>query len=339
MSCSMIRLAGVMKRFGATAAVDEADLCVERGEVVALLGPSGCGKTTLLRLIAGFERPDAGTVEVAGRKVAGAGTWIPPEQRRVGMVFQDYALFPHLTVAENIGFGLPRRIREGRIAELLSVVGLDDLGRRYPHELSGGQQQRVALARALAPSPELVLLDEPWSNVDPFLRETLRAEVSEIIRPLGVTVLLVTHDREEAFSIADRIALMRDGAVVQEGTSEEIYFSPVSRWAAEFVGAANVLTGRVVGGLVETSVGAFPANGASVLEAAQVLVRPELLELEPDPAGAAQVVGREFRGHDVFYRVLLDGVELVSHRPSTEVVPLGSRVSIRLHDGRVPVLD
>jgi len=339
MSCSMIRLAGVMKRFGATAAVDEADLCVERGEVVALLGPSGCGKTTLLRLIAGFERPDAGTVEVAGRKVAGPGTWIPPEQRRVGMVFQDYALFPHLTVAENIGFGLPRRIREGRIAELLSVVGLDDLGRRYPHELSGGQQQRVALARALAPSPELVLLDEPWSNVDPFLRETLRAEVSEIIRPLGVTVLLVTHDREEAFSIADRIALMRDGAVVQEGTSEEIYFSPVSRWAAEFVGAANVLTGRVVGGLVETSVGAFPANGASVLEAAQVLVRPELLELEPDPAGAAQVVGREFRGHDVFYRVLLDGVELVSHRPSTEVVPLGSRVSIRLHDGRVPVLD
>jgi len=339
MSCSMIRLARVKKRFGATAAVDEADLCVERGEVVALLGPSGCGKTTLLRLIAGFERPDAGTVEVAGRKVAGPGTWIPPEQRRVGMVFQDYALFPHLTVAENIGFGLPRRIREGRIAELLSVVGLDDLGRRYPHELSGGQQQRVALARALAPSPELVLLDEPWSNVDPFLRETLRAEVSEIIRPLGVTVLLVTHDREEAFSIADRIALMRDGAVVQEGTSEEIYFSPVSRWAAEFVGAANVLTGRVVGGLVETSVGAFPANGASVLEAAQVLVRPELLELEPDPAGAAQVVGREFRGHDVFYRVLLDGVELVSHRPSTEVVPLGSRVSIRLHDGRVPVLD
>jgi iron(III) transport system ATP-binding protein len=339
MSCSMIRLAGVKKRFGATIAVDEATLCVERGEVVALLGPSGCGKTTLLRLIAGFERPDAGTVEVAGRKVAGAGAWIPPEQRRVGMVFQDYALFPHLTVAENIGFGLQRRIRGGRVAELLSVVGLDDLGRRYPHELSGGQQQRVALARALAPSPELVLLDEPWSNVDPFLRETLRAEVSEIIRPLGVTVLLVTHDREEAFSIADRIALMRDGAVVQEGTSEEIYFSPVSRWAAEFVGAANVLTGRVVDGHVETSVGAFPANGASVLEAAQVLVRPELLELEPDPAGAAQVVGREFRGHDVFYRVLLDGVELVSHRPSTEVVPLGSRVSIRLHDGRVPVLD
>ena len=335
----MIRLERVTKRFGETTAVDGASLCVERGEVVALLGPSGCGKTTLLRLIAGFERPDAGTVAVAEREVAGAGTWIAPEQRRVGMVFQDYALFPHLTVAENVGFGLPRRARAARVAELLGIVGLGDLGRRYPHELSGGQQQRVALARALAPSPELVLLDEPWSNVDPFLRESLRAEVSEIIRPLGVTVLLVTHDREEALSLADRIALMRDGAVVQEGTSEEIYFAPVSRWAAEFVGAANVLTGHVVDGRVETSVGAFPANGASGLGAAQVLVRPELLELEPDPAGAAEVVAREFRGHDVFYRVLLDGVELVSQRPSTEVVPLGSRVSIRLHDGQVPVLD
>ena len=261
----MIRLDGVTKRFGGTAAVDGASLCVERGEVVALLGPSGCGKTTLLRLIAGFAHPDAGTVEVASRAVAGAGTWVPPEQRRVGMVFQDYALFPHLDVAANVGFGLPRRTRASRVAELLSVVGLDDLGRRYPHELSGGQQQRVALARALAPSPELVLLDEPWSNVDPFLRESLRAEVAAIIRPLGVTVLLVTHDREEAFSLADRIALMRDGAIVQEGTSEELYFSPASRWAAEFVGAANVLSGRVEDGLIQTSVGAFPANGASGL--------------------------------------------------------------------------
>src|SRR5919106_144420 len=334
MSCSMIRLDGVTKCFGATTAVDEASLCVEYGEVVALLGPSGCGKTTLLRLIAGFEDPDVGTVEVGGRRVAGAGTWIPPEQRRVGMVFQDYALFPHLTVAENVGFGLPRRARAARVAELLAIVGLDSLGRRYPHELSGGQQQRVALARALAPSPELVLLDEPWSNVDPFLRESLRAEIAEIIRPLGVTVLLVTHDREEAFSLADRIALMRDGSVVQEGTSEELYFAPASRWAAEFVGAGNVLAGRVVDGRVETSIGAFPANGASAEAAARVLVRPELLELEPDPAGRAEVVGREFRGHDVFYRVLLDGVELVSQRPSNEVVPLGARVSIRPHASR-----
>jgi iron(III) transport system ATP-binding protein len=339
MSCSMIRLDRVTKRYGDVAAVDDASLCVDRGEIVALLGPSGCGKTTLLRLVAGFERPESGIVQLAGRKVSGTGTWVPPEQRRVGMVFQDYALFPHLTVSENVGFGIPRRARASRVLELLSIVGLDGLGARYPHQLSGGQQQRVALARALAPGPELVLLDEPWSNVDPSLRETLRAEVAEVIRPLGVTVVLVTHDREEAFSLADRIALMRDGKVVQEGTPEELYFAPASRWAAEFVGAGNVLRGRVVGGLVETSIGTFPANGASNALAAEVLIRPELLELEPDPGGAGEVVAREFRGHDVFYRVLLDGMELVSHRPSTEVVPLGARVSIRLHGGRVPVLD
>jgi iron(III) transport system ATP-binding protein len=334
----MIRLEGVTKRFGDVVAVDRTSLCVDRGEVVALLGPSGCGKTTLLRLIAGFERLDAGTVAVAGRIVADGRTWVPPEQRRIGMVFQDYALFPHLTVAENIGFGLARAERSARARALLTVVGLEGLGARYPHELSGGQQQRVALARALAPSPELVLLDEPWSNVDPTLRETLRAEVTEVVRPLGVTVVLVTHDREEAFSLADRIALMRDGTVVQEGTSEQLYFAPASRWAAEFVGAGNVLAGNVVNGLVETPIGSFPANGSAGNARANVLVRPELLELEPDPTGAAEVVAREFRGHDVFYRVRVNGVELVSQRPSTEVVPLGSRVSIRLHDGRIPVL-
>ncbi|HXG75572.1 MAG TPA: ABC transporter ATP-binding protein [Gaiellaceae bacterium] len=334
----MIRLDRVGKRFGDVAAVEEASLCVARGEVLALLGPSGCGKTTLLRLVAGFERPDAGTVEVGGRLVAGADAWVPPERRRVGMVFQDYALFPHLTVAENVGFGLPRRERGARVPELLRLVGLDGHARRYPHELSGGEQQRVALARALAPRPELVLLDEPWSNLDGSLREALRAEVADILRPLGVTIVLVTHDREEAFSLADRIALMREGTVVQEGSPEELYFAPRSRWAAEFVGAGNVLSGPVVDGLVRTPVGAFPANG-SANGAARVLIRPELIGLEPDPAGPAEVVGREFRGHDVLYRVLLDGVELVSQRPSTEVVPLGSRVSVRLHDGRVALLD
>src|SRR3990172_4298529 len=335
MSCSMIRLEGVTKRFGDVAAVDEAFLCVERGEAVALLGPSGCGKTTLLRLVAGFERVDGGTVEVAGRIVAGAGSWVPPEQRRIGMVFQDYALFPHLTVAENVAFGLARRERAARVSSLLSVVELDGLGRRYPHELSGGQQQRVALARALAPAPELVLLDEPWSNVDPSLRESLRTEVAEIIRPLGITIVLVTHDREEAFSLADRIALMRAGAVIQQGSAEELYFAPASQWAAEFVGAGNVLTGPVADGLVHTQLGAFPANGSTT---SQVLIRPELLELELDPAGDAVVVAREFRGHDVFYRVPLNRTELVSQRPSTEVVPLGARVSIRLHDGRIPIV-
>jgi iron(III) transport system ATP-binding protein len=337
MACGMICVHGVSKRFGTTKAVYRADLCVERGEFVALLGPSGCGKTTLLRLIAGFEHPDTGEVKIEEIAVAGEGAWIPPERRRVGMVFQDYALFPHLTVAENVSFGVERRSRGRRLSELLELVGLTGLEQRLPHELSGGQQQRVALARALAPEPAVVLLDEPWSNIDPLLRGTMRDDLAAILRRAGVTVVLVTHDREEAFSLADRIALMCDGTVVQEGPAEELYLAPRTRWAAEFVGAGNFLPGRVAGGLVETLLGAFPvanANGATAVEA---LIRPEQLELAPDPSGPGEVVGREFRGHDVFYRVLVDGSVLVSQRPSTEVVPLGARVALRPHARRVPV--
>jgi iron(III) transport system ATP-binding protein len=337
MACGMICCHGVSKRYGAVRAVDDAQLCVEQGEFVALLGPSGCGKTTLLRLIAGFEEPESGTVEVAGVPVAGAGTWVPPERRKIGMVFQDYALFPHLTVAENVGFGLARRERAGRVPALLAVVDLCGLGDRYPHELSGGQQQRVALARALAPGPELVLLDEPWSNIDPHLRASMRDELARVLRSIGVTVVLVTHDREEAFSLADRIALMRNGTVVQEGAPEELYLAPATRWAAEFVGAGNFLPGRLANGVVETPVGLFPAQNPGSATAVEVLIRPELLELELDPAGSGEVIGREFRGHDVFYRVLLNGVELVSQRPSNEEVPLGSRVRVRPHSSRVTV--
>jgi iron(III) transport system ATP-binding protein len=333
----MICVHGVSKRFGAVAAVESADLCVERGEFVALLGPSGCGKTTLLRLVAGFEEPDAGEVKIGDRVVADASTWVVPERRRVGMVFQDYALFPHLTVAENVGFGLPRRERSARVPIVLALVDLCGLGGRYPHELSGGQQQRVALARALAPNPELVLLDEPWSNIDPHLRASMRDELARILRSIGVTVVLVTHDREEAFSLADRIAIMRAGAVVQEGSPEEIYLAPATRWAAEFVGAGNFLPGTLADGIVQTTVGRFPALNANGATAVDVLIRPELLELKPDPLGPAEVVAREFRGHDVFYRVLLDGVELVSQRPSNEVVPLGARVTVRPHASSVTV--
>ncbi len=337
MACGMICCHGVSKRFGSVRAVDEARLCVERGEFVALLGPSGCGKTTLLRLVAGFEVPDAGTIELAGKPVAGEGSWTAPERRRVGMVFQDYALFPHLTVFENVAFGLSRRERRTRVPAMLDLVDLRGLGNRYPHELSGGQQQRVALARALGPEPELVLLDEPWSNIDPHLRASMRDELARILRAINVTVVLVTHDREEAFSLADRIALMRNGAVVQEGTAEEVYTTPATRWAAEFVGAGNFLPGRLANGIVETPVGLFPAQNPNGATDVEVLIRPELLELEPDPAGAGEVVGREFRGHDVFYRVLLDGVELVSQRPSNEAVPLGSRVRVRPHASRVTI--
>jgi ABC-type Fe3+/spermidine/putrescine transport system ATPase subunit len=239
-------------------------------------------------------------------------------------------------VAENVGFGLPRRDRAQRVPALLALVDLCGLGERYPHELSGGQQQRVALARALAPSPRVVLLDEPWSNVDPQLRAELRDEVAAVLRPLRVTALLVTHDREEAFSLADRIALMRDGEIVQVGTPEELYFAPADRWAAEFVGAGNLLPGRAVSGSVETPIGVFPCGGEA--GEVEVLVRPELIALAPHPDGAGEVVAREFRGHDVLYRVVVDGVEVVSQRPSNEVVPLGSRVDVRLYEGRVAFL-
>jgi len=335
MTPTMIRLEGVSKRFGAVRAVDEASLELGKGEFLALLGPSGCGKTTLLRLLAGFEAPDEGLVWIGDQIVAG-GVWVPPERRHVGMVFQDYALFPHLTVSRNVGYGLPRGGRAARVREALGLVGLSALGDRYPDELSGGQQQRVALARALAPEPAVVLLDEPWSNIDPVLRSSMREELASILRATGVTVLLVTHEQEEAFSLADRVALMRDGAIVQAGTPEEIYYGPATRWAAEFVGAANVLPGRLADGLVETLVGRFPAPNGDAPGDVDVLVRPELLELAVDPAGDGEVVCREFRGHDVFYRVLLaDGTTVCSQRPSNESIPLGARVTLRPHAGRV----
>jgi len=333
MNCEgMVCVHGVSKLFGTTRAVERAELCVEQGEFLALLGPSGCGKTTLLRLIAGFEEPDAGEICIAGTRVNG----VAPEKRRAGMVFQDYALFPHLTAAGNVGFGLPRSERAARVRELLAVVGLEGYEHRYPHELSGGQQQRVALARALAPSPAIVLLDEPWSNIDPLRRESMRDELAGILRSIGVTVLLVTHDREEAFSLADRIAVMRDGTIVQADSPEELYGAPVDRWTAGFVGAGNFLPGRIEGDIVETLLGRFPVVGRNGATEVDVLIRPELLELRPDPDGPAEVVGREFRGHDVFYRVRLpDGTLVVSQRPSNELVPRGARVLVNPH--REPV--
>jgi iron(III) transport system ATP-binding protein len=334
----MIAVEEVGKRFGAVVAVDRATLEIGRGEFVALLGPSGCGKTTLLRLIAGFEIPDVGSIAVAGRTVAGEA-WVPPERRAVAMVFQDYALFPHRTVAQNVGFGVPRRHRPGRVAEVLALVGLSGLEARYPHELSGGQQQRVALARALAPEPAVVLLDEPWSNIDPLRRAAVREDVAAILRAAGVTILLVTHDREEAFSLADRVALMHDGTIEQTGTPEEVYYEPASRWSADFVGAANVLAGTIVGDRVETAFGCFPVRGANGETAVEILVRPELLELVPDETGEGEVIAREFRGHDVFVRVrLADGNTICSQRPSTEDVAVGTRVRVRPHGAPVSVL-
>jgi iron(III) transport system ATP-binding protein len=334
----VLRLSDISKSFGATQALASASLEVERGEIVALCGPTGCGKTTALRILAGFERPDRGRVEIDGTLVAGEGAWVAPDRRRVGMVFQDYALFPHLDVAANVGFGVPRGERSGRVEELLELVGLADLGHRFPDELSGGQQQRVALARALAPRPAVVLLDEPWGAIDPLLRGTLRDDVVRILRAAGVTALLVTHDREDAFSVADRIALMRDGRIVQTGAPEQLYFEPADCWCAEFAGAANLIEGRCDGSNVDTPLGCLRASRPPAATDVRVLVRPELVGLEPDGAGHAEIVERTFLGHDVLYRVrLADGTDLWSQRPSNEQVPLGARVRVRVHDGPIVV--
>jgi iron(III) transport system ATP-binding protein len=329
---SAIRLDAISKSFGATHAVREVTLDVERGELMAVLGPSGCGKTTLLRLIAGFEAPDGGSVRVGEATVAGPATLVAPEKRRVGMVFQDYALFPHLTVEANIAFGLSRRPRDERerlTRRTLELVGLQHKTGRHPHELSGGERQRVALARALAPEPEVVLLDEPFSSLDATLRADLRREVELILRDAEATALLVTHDQEEALSLADRLAVMREGRIVQVGAPEDVYGRPASRWAAQFVGEVNVLSGVARGGGVETELGHFdlraPATGT-----VHVAVRPEQLELSARHDGNAEVVAREFRGHDVLYRLRHEGGRTVLVQlPSLELYEVGARVFVR----------
>ena len=339
---SHVRVRGLSKSFGAIEAVRELNLEIERGELMAVLGPSGCGKTTLLRVIAGFEQPDAGCVVVSNDVVAGPGRIVPPEKRRVGMVFQDYALFPHLSVEGNVAFGLANRPREERDSltrRTLELVGLQHKARTGVHELSGGERQRVALARALAPEPELVLLDEPFSSLDATLRAGLRREVELILRDAEATALLVTHDQEEALSLADRLAVMRDGEIVQVGPPVEVYGAPATRWAAQFVGEVNVLSGVARGGAVETELGVFdlhvPTSGS-----VHVAVRPEQLELRADHGNPnAEVVAREFRGHDVLYRLRHEGGKvLLVQLPSLELHEVGDSVFVRPAPAAVPAL-
>jgi iron(III) transport system ATP-binding protein len=309
--CVGLRIRGLQKSFGAVHAVQHVDLQVRSGGTCALLGPSGCGKTTTLRMIAGLERPDAGEIFVGGRKVSGEGRFVPAEERRIGMVFQDYALFPHMDVAANVGYGLGRKPDPALVREALELVGLGDAGRRAVHELSGGQQQRVALARALAPTPDLVLLDEPFSNLDASLRERLRQEVSEILRQAGVTAIFVTHDQEEAMSIAEQVAVMREGRVEQCGTPEEVYLRPATRWMATFLGDIEVLPGEARDGRARCELGNLSSD-PHIAGDVDVLVRPEGLAVGvsgPSGAAHAEVVSRRFFGHDQ-----LLGLQLASGR-------------------------
>jgi iron(III) transport system ATP-binding protein len=325
----MVRLSGVSRSYGPVRAVKNLDLEVRRGEILALLGPSGCGKTTTLRLIAGFEAPDSGKVEVGGRMVAGTQANVPPEKRRVGMVFQDYALFPHLSVEQNVAYGLPSgKRRNGRVEEVLALTHLEGLGDRMPHELSGGQQQRVALARALAPEPAVVLLDEPFSNLDASLRVRVRSEMRQILRDAGVTAVFVTHDQEEALSLADEVAVMMRGTVVQSAPPETLYHRPATREVASFVGEANFLPGTAQDDHVSCALGDIPIirNGEGEVD---VMLRPEALVLRALPDGQATVEYREFYGHDQLLKLRLDsGPTLRARLVGGPGFGLGERVAV-----------
>jgi iron(III) transport system ATP-binding protein len=335
----LLVLSRVTRRYGADgpAAVDALTLAVERGQILALLGPSGCGKTTTLRLIAGFETPDAGEVRLGGRIMAAAGrSHVPPEERSVGVVFQDYALFPHLTVEDNVAFGLhrePRPARRDRTRAVLDLVGLTDLAARYPHELSGGQQQRVAIARALAPAPALILLDEPFSNLDADLRSQMRDEVEKVLRAAATTAVFVTHDQEEAFTIADVVGVLNRGGLEQLAAPETLYHRPATPFVAEFVGAADFLPGIVTTEGILTEIGVFGnVEGREVGEKVRVMIRPDDVTFVPADDGAAVLVRRYFRGSETLYCLALpSGHRVHSSQPSSAAFPIGLRVRPDTH--------
>ena len=337
-----LSLERIVKRFAATPAVDDVSLELAAGEHLALIGPSGCGKSTMLLIIAGLLAPDGGTVRIGSRTVAGGGTWIDPDRRRVGMVFQDYALFPHLTVAANIAFGLDKLDKSAsraRVAETLALVGLEDLAGRYPHELSSGQQQRVALARSLAPEPDVVLLDEPFSNLDRALRDGLRLETKAVLRRAGATAVLVTHDHSEALGFGDRVAVMRHGRVLQLGTPEEVYEYPEDSFVAGFLGAADFLPAfRDRHGRVDCELGPLPCEVPEGGELS-VMVRPHEVAFDVDPAGPAAVEFREYQGTSTMYQLILgSGRRLHSRQPPGVTSPPGARVRPRLADGSTPAV-
>ncbi|WP_338728689.1 ABC transporter ATP-binding protein [Haladaptatus sp. DJG-WS-42] len=339
---AVLTLNDVGKSFGSERVLDYLSFSVREGEILTLLGPSGCGKTTTLRLIAGLARPDDGTIRLNDTVVAGNGGFLEPEERGIGVVFQEFALFPHLTAAENIAFGLkdmPKAAREKRVEELLHLVGLTTHRESTPDQLSGGQQQRVALARSLAPEPEILLLDEPFSNLDVDLRVEMREEVRRIIKEAGVTAISVTHDQEEAFSISDRVAVMNDGKLEQIGSPEQVFQHPESRFVAGFLGHASFLSGTVSGDSVETGIGTIPRDQIHGLVTEydeteiDVLVRPDDLVARPasESQAGGHIVYRRYLGPTVLYRVELETGDVLECMHNHDArVSLGMPVTVSL---------
>jgi iron(III) transport system ATP-binding protein len=317
------------------AAIRDISFSAQEGEILCLLGPSGCGKTTILRAIAGFEPVRSGEIFLSGRRVSSSSKTIPTEERRVGMVFQEYALFPHLRVADNIAFGLrhlSRAERKCQVQEMLRLTGLEGFERRYPHELSGGQQQRVALSRALVQNPVVLLLDEPFSNLDPDMAGRMRQELHALLRRMKTTTILVTHDHDEAFAMADRIAVLNQGALEQMDSPEMIYHVPSTPFAADFVGQADFIPGRIHQGMVHTELGEFP-NTLSSEEGTPVVVmiRPDDIHLMPIKSAGSRIVARQFRGSENLYTVQLPSGQVVhSSESSTSVYQEGTAVELRV---------
>src|SRR5687767_4291800 len=332
----LLEVENLRHAYGEQEVVRGVSFSVARGAIGCLLGPSGCGKTTVLRCIAGFESLQEGEIRLAGRVVSGGDVMLPPEKRRIGMVFQDYALFPHLSVAGNIAFGLHAagaQERGARVQELAKLVGLAAALEKFPHEISGGQQQRVALARALAPRPELLLLDEPFSNLDVDLRERLSHEVREIIKASGATAILVTHDQQEAFAMADEIGVLRDGRLQQWDNAYNLYHRPMNRFVADFVGQGVFLPATAVNGhKVEFELGVLddavlPPGGGAI----DVLLRPDDVVHDDAAPTQAEVVHKAFRGAEILYTLkLASGRKVLALVPSHHNHALGERIGIRL---------
>ena len=327
----IIRARSVAKSYGSEKVLSDFNLDIWNGSIVGILGISGSGKTTALRLLAGFDKPDSGIIEMRDRVISSQDTFLPPEERNVGMVFQDYALFPHLNVEKNISFGLSRdEIKIGRLEEVLSMCNLETYRNKFPQELSGGQQQRVSLARALAPKPEVILLDEPFTSLDAHMARDLREEVISLLRQTETTALIVTHDQEEALSVCDVVSVLENGSVIQSATPQEIYLNPVSQTVANSVGDPNILKGFSIDGRVETSLGTFVTAYNGALD---VSIRPECIELLLDSEGSYVVKECTFYGHDQVVSFQNSKGEVFRARslPNT-IYEVGDKVNINISE-------